>query len=130
MFFTITGDNWCQDQENQFLPLPGTYLLLYSIYFELLVRYKNFLSNSILSSNFSYSTTVKPRLSALAWKHQYYHLLPTSSYCHRATNSTENFINVNIVLKGISHIILIYFHFITMLSICRKILYHLPFLNL
>ena len=45
-------------------PLPGRYLLLCPIYSEFEVGYETFFTNWVPSSNFAYSATVKPKLSA------------------------------------------------------------------
>ena len=51
---------YLNDQKMLFPSLQDTYLLLYSIYFELWVEYETF-TNCIPSFSFLYSATVKPR---------------------------------------------------------------------
>ena len=60
---TISAINWLKKKILLF-PVPGTYLLLCPIYSEFEVGYETFFTNWVPSSNFAYSATVKPKLSA------------------------------------------------------------------
>ena len=88
----------------------------------------NFFHKLSLSSYFTYSATVKPRL----YWHENISFIThsTRTYCHRLNNSTPNFTNTSIVLSGYHNNTLFYSHYNIMLPICIKALFHPPFLNL
>ena len=84
---------YLNDQKKLFPSLQDTYLLLYSIYFELWVGYETF-TNCIPSFSFLYIATVKPRLPAEYIDLKFFFTAySTSFYCYSTTNLLITFEN-------------------------------------
>ena len=63
----------------------------------------SYFTNSVPHSNFAYSANVKPRpLWYIRMEISAFPPTLLAFYCHRANNSTKNFTNISIVLKGVS----------------------------